>query len=117
MGLFSRKDWNVIAIIFERADLYRVSGQRAKGNAAEKARDGAKAHPRTVYWVVYDQKGTILEEGPGIAGGREVPDTVMKNLEREVRTNRSILDILKALETKQTDKLAKPLVWTGYPKR
>ena len=57
MGLFSRKDWNVIAVIFERADLFTVSGQRVKGGSADKARDGAKAHPRTIYWAVFDQKG------------------------------------------------------------
>ena len=114
MGLFNRKDWNVIAIIFERADRYQVSGQRAKGGAAADARDGAKGHPRTIYWGVYDQKGTLLENGPG-KGAISVPAETVKRFERELRANRTILDVLKSLEKKESDKLAKPLVWDGYP--
>ncbi len=63
-GLFGGKDWNVLAVIFERPDLYTVSGQRVKGGAAEKARDGASAHPRTIFWAVFDQKGKFLQGGP-----------------------------------------------------
>lgn len=117
MGLFSRKDWNVIAIIYQRSDLYSVSGQRAKGGAAVKARDGAKTHTRTIYWAVFDQKGSFVEGGPGAAGSRDVSPDALKKLERELPTNRTVLEILKALETGQTDKLAKPLVWTGYPRK
>jgi len=115
-GLFGGKDWNVLAVIFERRDLYQVSGQRIKGGAAEKARDGARAHPRCVFWAVFNQKGSYLEGGPG-AGALQVPGDVIKKLEREIATNRTVLDILKALELKQTDKLAKPLAWHGYPPR
>jgi len=115
-GLFGGKDWNVLAVIFERRDLYQVSGQRVKGNAADKARDGAKAHPRSVYWAVFNQKGTFQAGGPG-AGAMQVPGDVIKKLERELATNRTVQEILKALETKQTDKIAKPLVWHGYPPR
>ena len=61
MGLFSRKDWNVIAVIFERADLYTVAGQRAKGGDADKARDGVKLHKRAVFWAVFDQKRAFVE--------------------------------------------------------
>lgn len=117
MGLFSRKDWNVLAIIFQRQDLYSVSGQRAKGGAADKARDGAKTHSRTVYWAVFDQKGSFVEGGAGAAGSRDVAPDVIKKLERELPTNRTVQEILKALETGASDKLAKPLVWTGYPKK
>jgi hypothetical protein len=116
MGLFSRKDWNVVAIVFERQDRYQISAQRVKGGAAEKARDGAKRHPRTIYWGAFDQSGTLVESGPG-QGANQVPREVIKSFDREIRTNRSILDVLKALETKETDKLAKPLVWAGYPKQ
>lgn len=116
MSLFSRKDWNVVAVIFERHDLYQVSGQRVKGGAAEKARDGAKRHPRTIYWAVFDQKGAFLEGGPG-PGERNVSSEVIKRMDREIRTNRTVLDILKALETRESDRLAKPLAWTGYPKK
>jgi hypothetical protein len=117
MGLFSRKDWNVIAVIFQRPDLYQVSGQRAKGGAADKARDGAKGHPRTIYWAVFDQKGSFVEGAPGPAGSRDIQGDVLKKLERELPTNRTIQEVLKALETAETDKLAKPLVWTGYPRK
>jgi len=115
-GLFGGKDWNVLAVIFERRDLYQVSGQRAKGGAAEKARDGAKGHPRAVYWAVFNQKGTFEAGGPA-AGALQVPGDVIKKLERELATNRTVQEILKALETKQTDKIAKPLAWHGYPPR
>ena len=115
-GLFGGKDWNIIAIIFERRDLYQVSGQRVKGGAAEKARDGAKRHKRTVYWAVFDQKGKHLESGVG-DGGINVPSDVLKKLGNELARNRTVLDILKALETKEADKLAKPLAWNGYPPR
>ncbi len=116
MGLFGGKDWNVIAIIFERRDLYQVSGQRVKGKPAEKARDGAKGHSRTVYWAVFDQKGKYLEGGVG-AGGINVPSEVLKKLSGELAKNRTVLEVLRSLETKESDKLAKPLAWTGYPPR
>ncbi|MBT5020727.1 hypothetical protein OAF98_00370 [Planctomicrobium sp.] len=115
-GLFGGKDWNIIAVIFERRDLYQVSGQRVKGGSAEKARDGAKHHKRTVYWAVFDQKGKHLESGVG-GGGINVPGDVLKKLGNELARNRTVLDVLKALETKETDKIAKPLVWHGYPPR
>lgn len=115
-GLFGGKDWNVIAVIFERRDLYQVSGQRVKGGTAEKARDGAKRHSRTVYWAVFDQKAKYLEGGIG-AGGNHVPADVLKKLGNELARNRTVLEILKSLETRETDKVAKPLVWTGYPPR
>lgn len=116
MGLFSRKDWNLIAVIFETQSRYQISGQRVKGGAAETARDGAKAHPRTIYWAVFDQKGSLLEGGPG-KGAINVPPEGVKSLDREIRTNRSVQEVLKSLETKASDKLAKPLVWNGYPKK
>ncbi|MBX3437613.1 MAG: hypothetical protein KF861_08995 [Planctomycetaceae bacterium] len=116
MGLFNRKDWNVIAVIFERQDLYQVSGQRAKGAAADKARDGAKSHPRTIYWAAFDQKGAFVEGGPG-PGEKTVTRDILKQMDREIRTNRTVLDVLKALETKAAEKLAKPLAWSGYPRK
>lgn len=115
-GLFGGKDWNVLAVLFERADLYTVTGQRAKGGAATKARDGASAHPRTIYWAAFDQKGVLKEGGEG-PGGRSVPADNIKRLEKELRTNRTVQEILKMLETGQSDKAAKPLVWGGYPRK
>jgi hypothetical protein len=115
-GLFGGKDWNIIAVLFERADLYTVTGQRAKGGGAVKSRDGASAHARTIYWAVFDQKGVLKESGEG-PGGRSVPAENIKRLEKELRTNRSVQEILKALETGQAEKFAKPLVWGGYPRK
>ena len=115
-GLFGGNDWNVVAVIFEKRDLYQLSGQRAKGKDSTKARDGAKAHPRTVFYAVFNQKGSFVEGGPG-AGQHQVPGDVIKRLERELPKNRTVQEILKALETKQTDKNAKPLGWGGYPPR
>lgn len=67
MALFG-KDWNVLTLTFERADLLRVNGNRTKGLDAHKIRDNAKRHARTVYWAVFDQKGKVLqnEAGPGV---------------------------------------------------
>ena len=113
-GLFGGKDWNVIAVIFQRRELYQVSGQRSKGSAAGKTRDGAKGHPRTIYWAVFDQKGGFKEGGQG-PGAIQVPGEVVKKLERELAMNRTVQEVLKALETRQSDKLAKPLAWNGYP--
>ena len=110
MGLFNRKDWNLIAVIFERADLFQINGQRVKGGAADKAQEGAKSHPRTILWAVFDQQGSYLSGGPGKGANNVTPDTV-RRLERELRYNRTVLDILKALETGTQDKLAKPLPW------
>ncbi|RLS52555.1 MAG: hypothetical protein DWH91_16385 [Planctomycetota bacterium] len=115
-GLFGGKDWNVLAVIFERVDLFQVSAQRVKGAAADKARDGAQAHPRTILWAVFDQKGKYLQGGQG-SGATAVSSEIVKKLERDLGTNSTILGILKLLETKQTDKLAKPLVWIGYPRK
>lgn len=115
-GLFGGKDWNVLAVIFERRDLYQVSGQRVKGSAAEKARDGARAHPRAVFYAVFNQKGSYQEGGPA-AGSLQIPNDVLKKLERELATNRTVQDILKALETGEATKVAKPLAWHGYPPR
>ncbi len=114
-GLFG-KDWNVIAIMIERYDLYKVNGQRATGSAATKARDGAKSHARTLYYAVFDQKGSLQEcgEGPAV---NQVPANVTKQLEREIRTNRTVLEILKSLETKEAASVAKKLEWLGYPKK
>jgi hypothetical protein len=116
MGLFSRKDWNVIAVIFERVDLYTVNGNRGKGGDADKARDGAKTHTRTVFWAVFDQKRSFVEGGPG-AGSRNVPNDILKKLERELPMNRTVQDVLKALEEGKEARAAKSLSWSGYPKK
>ena len=108
MGLFSRKDWNVIAVIFERHGLFQINGQRAKGGAADKARDGAKSHPRSVFWAVFDQKGAIVESGPG-PGVNNVPTDVFKKLQRELPFNKTVQEVLKTLETGAEKMLARPM--------
>lgn len=113
MGLFG-KDWNIIAIIFEKADLYRVNGNRGKGGDATKIRDNVKGHPRTIFWAVFDQKGAFLEGQPG-PGQTSIPTKCLAQLIREVHTNQSVRAVLASLEKGEADKLSKPLVWTGYP--
>ena len=112
MGLFNRKDWNVIAVVFERQGLFQVNGQRVKGGAAEKARDGAKGHPRTVFWAVFNQKGSIVESGPG-AGSNNVATEILKKLERDMPFNKTVQEVLKPLETGTEKMLAKPMSMTG----
>ncbi len=116
MGLFGLKDWNIVAIIFERPDLYRVNGNRGKGSEAATIRDNVKKHPRTIFWSVFDQKGAFLEGGPG-TGAQSIAATTLQRLVREVASNPTVREILSALEKGKDDKLSKPLVWNGYPAR
>lgn len=116
MGLFgSKNDWNVIAVMFETKAQYRVNGNRAKGGAAKAVRDGAKKHDRTIFWAVFNQKGAFLEGEPG-EGHQLVPAVTLTKLQRELPTIKTIRDILAVLEDGKTDKAAKALVWTGYPR-
>lgn len=115
MGLFGGKDWNVIAIIFERREMYRVNGQRGKGSDATKCRDGAKNHERTIFWAVYDQKRAFIEGGPGI-GQKLVPPDVVVRLKKELSTNATVTNILGMLERAELPMAAKPLIFGGYPK-
>jgi len=115
MGLFGkRKDWNVIAIIFEKKDLYRVNGNRGKGSEAAKIRDGAKGHARTIFWAVFDQQGAFLEGDAG-PGCHLVPRETLAQLTRELPKIATVRSILSQLESGPLDKAAKPLDWTGYP--
>lgn len=110
MGLFGRKDWNVVAIIFERKGLFQVNGNRTKGKDAVKARDGAKAHSRTAFWAVFNQKGSFVEGGPGAAASM-VPPEKLKVLTRDLARLKPVLDVLKELETGRAKQLARPLDW------
>lgn len=114
MGLFGSKDWNVIAIIFEKADLYRVNGNRAKGGEATTVRDNVKKHPRTIFWAVFDQKGGFLEGAPG-PGQNTIPVAALTRLIREMPTNQSVRQLLSMLEKGPETKVSRPLVWGGYP--
>ena len=60
-------------------------------------------------------QGTILEGEPG-AGHQLVPSVTITKLQRELPTIKTIRDILAVLEEGKTDKAAKALVWTGYPR-
>ncbi len=110
MGLFTKIDWNILAIIYEREGFYRVNGNRVKGRAAKKARDGAKKHSRTVYWAVFDQKGAFLEGDPG-RGKELVPDPTMKDLIRELPLNKTVRRVLRTLEEGELERAAKPFEW------
>ncbi|MBS0201814.1 MAG: hypothetical protein JSS49_02870 [Planctomycetes bacterium] len=115
MGLFSSKDWNVIAIIFERREMYRVNGQRCKGGEATKVRDNVKTFERTIFWAVFDQKRSFLEGESG-RGEKMVTNDIVQRLKKELHTNPTVQQILGILERGELDKAAKPLLWGGYPK-
>jgi hypothetical protein len=114
LGLFGGKDWNVVGIIFERPDLYRVNGNRGKGGEATKIRDAVKGHERTIFWAVFNQKGAFLEGAPG-QGAANVPAPVIQKLTREMATLSTVREVLDTLEKGKESKVAKPLAWTGYP--
>ncbi|HVX63266.1 MAG TPA: hypothetical protein VHC19_21775, partial [Pirellulales bacterium] len=63
MSFLLGKDWNVLAFTFERADLYRINGNRTKGRDASKIAENAKRHARTIYWAIFNQKGKLLDSG------------------------------------------------------
>jgi len=115
MGLFSTKDWNVIAIIFERREMYRINGQRGKGGDATKVRDNVKSFERTIYWAVFDQKRAFLEGASG-PGEKMVTREIVERLKKELPTNSSIQQLLGILEKGPLANAAKPLIWGGYPK-
>lgn len=113
MGLFSKKDWNVIAVIFERHDLFRINGNRAKGKQADVIRDGAKKHQRTIYWAVFDQKRAFVEGAPG-PGSKSISTSVIKTLIRDLPKLATVQEVLKALESGKQEKISQGLVWDGY---
>jgi hypothetical protein len=115
MGFFTRNDWNVIAVIYERKDMYRVNGNRGKGSDATKARDGAKTHPRTIFYAVFDQKRGFLEGDFG-RGQTLIPPPVSARLKREILTLMTVQTVLSLLEAGDQPMVAKPLTWGGYPK-
>lgn len=96
MALFG-KDWNVLTLTFERADLLRVNGNRTKGLDANKIRDNAQRHARTVYWAVFDQKGKVLkgDAGPGV---ELVPKSVAERLAKEWTKHHCVQEVLGLLK-------------------
>jgi len=116
LGILGGKDWNVVGIIFERPDLYRVNGNRGRGGDARTIRDNVRQHARTIFWAVFDQKGALLESAPG-PGATSVPAVVLQRLVREAIANPTVREVLKLLESGKESKVSKPLVWGGYPAR
>jgi len=109
MGLFGGgKDWNVIAILHEKKGHYQVNGNRGKGAAAEKARDGAKKHSRTIFWAVFDQKRAFIEGAPG-PGKDYVTVETLERIQRGLATNKTVQSILTMLESGKTEKAAREL--------
>lgn len=96
MALFS-KDWNVLTLTFERADLLRVNGNRTKGLDANKIRENARRHARTVYWAVFNQKGNVIEAeaGPGI---ERVPKSAAERLEKDWLKHECVKAVLELLQ-------------------
>jgi hypothetical protein len=118
MGWFGLggKDWNIIGVIFERADLYRINGNRGKGSDATTIRDNVRRHDRCVFYAVFDQKRAFVEGGPG-GGERTVPPQVLQRLQRDLHTNKTVQDVLAVLESGKEKMSSQALVWTGYPTR
>lgn len=109
------KDWNIVAIMFEKPTVYRVNGNRGKGGMSEKIRDNAKRHERTIFWAVFDQTQSNLEEGFGPCA-QKIDKAVVRQLHKEYRMNATVMQVLAALEKGDTDKVSKELKWSGYPK-
>ncbi len=110
------KDWNIVGIMYEKQDSYSINANRAKGKAADTVKTKVKVHDRTILWVVYDQKGGIVETGPG-RGSHHISNERVKELEKVLHTNHSIREVLSILESGKSNKAAKKLVWGGYPKK
>jgi hypothetical protein len=106
MGLFSSsKDWNVIAVLFEKKGHLQINGNRAKGANAEKVRDAVKRHSRSVFWAIFDQKRAFVEGGAG-AGKEFVSLKAYQYIERNLAKAKPVAQILTMLEQGKTDKAA-----------
>ena len=106
MGLFGgSKDWNVIAVLFEKKGHLQINGNRAKGADAEKVRDAVKRHQRVVFWAVFNQKRTFVEGAPG--PGREfITLEALQYVERNLVKAKGVAQVLALLEQGKTDKAA-----------
>lgn len=95
MALFG-KDWNVVTLTFERADLLRINGNRTKGLDANKIRDNAKRHARTVFWAVFDQKGKVLDSAAG-SGVELVAKASVERLEKGWTSHAAVKEVIELL--------------------
>lgn len=116
MSFLLGKDWNVLTITFERADLFRINGNRTKGRDANKIRDNAKRHARTIYWAVFNQRGKLLDSGPGPYGSM-IPAATLEQISRELPKNASVLNVLEQLQKGHSDKAAKILELDEKPEQ
>lgn len=114
MSFLLGKDWNVLALTFERSDLFRINGNRTKGRDASKIVENVKRHARTIYWAIFNQKGKLLESGPGPFSG-SVPAATLERLARELVKNETILGVLAQLQKGESDKAAKIFSWGDEP--
>ncbi len=114
MSFLLGKDWNVLAFTFERADLYRINGNRTKGRDASKIAENVKRHARTIYWAIFNQKGKLLDSGPGPYSGM-VPAATLERLMREAPNNETVQAVLTQLQRGESDKAAKILTWGDEP--
>jgi hypothetical protein len=106
MGLFSgSKDWNVIAVMYEKKGHLQINGNRAKGSGAEKVRDNARKHSRCVFLAVFDQKRAVIEGIPG-AGKDFVTLEAYAYIERNIAKAKPVAQVLTLLEKGKTDKAA-----------
>jgi len=112
--LLGFRDWSVVAITFERENSYRINGNRGKGASAKKIRDNVSKHGRTIYWIIFDQKGNVVDKGAG-PGRATIPNSVFEKLVPDVPRNESVKAVLAALREGKSDKAARSLEWTGYP--
>jgi hypothetical protein len=97
VGLFSRRDWNIVALTYETADRLRLNGNRKQGKKALAAMKGASIHSGTVCWMVFDQTGKSMEQGLGPAAGR-IPKQHAERLLASFPRNPGVLEILRKLE-------------------
>jgi hypothetical protein len=106
MGLFgTTKDWNVIAILYEKKGQLQINGNRVKGPGADKVRDAVRRHARSVFWAVFDQKRAFLEGGAG-AGKDFVSLETLQFVERNLAKTKGVQQVLSLLESGKTDKAA-----------
>lgn len=113
MGLFGfgKKEENLVVVTYEGPNRLRLNGNRKEGREVEQAKQGAKAHTRTVVWFTFDMKGKRLDQGTGPASDRVAAGETERML-RELPINKIVLDMLRELE-QGADRSAKILSWVN----
>jgi len=113
MGWFGSKDWNVVAVIFERSDLYRVKRQPGQGRGRHDHSRRGQKHPRTI-----SGRCSTRRERTWKGGRRRLQvDPARRTAAPRPRSRRQSFrrEVLATLESGKEDKWSKPLVWNGYP--